>query len=242
MAVGDLLGDVVRAEPLQELVLGGDLSVDLDVDHVERVLGENLSLPPVDGLDIESGLHRVAGKMTLYVTLLRKFVNGQKHIPEDISKALDDGELNLGERLSHTLKGVSGNIGAVDVETASAMLEQSIRERRPEDEIQNDLKRLREKLKYLVEMLEPILQVENSEPATTTDPEAVKTTCDRLLQLLTESDPQALDVLQEQASLLRSAFPRHYAALERRIQDFDFDSAVEILGKARDEKTSSRHS
>src|SRR5262249_9449068 len=67
-------------------------------------------LPQVAGVDTASGLKRVAGNLALYRNLLGKFVEGQAGVPDAVRKALREGDRSLAERLSHTLKGVSGNI------------------------------------------------------------------------------------------------------------------------------------
>lgn len=188
---------------------------------------------PVDGLDVEGGLRRVLGKKSLYVSLIRKFVSGQKNVPNEISEAIKAGLMELAERLAHTLKGVSGNIGAVDVHRASEALEQSIKKMLPAEVLNRDLAEVERELSTLIKRLEEILPTLALDPSITTDPQKLSIVCDRLANLLAEQDPSALDVLQENSATLEAAFPEHYEILSESIRCYDFDAATAVLVDAR---------
>jgi CheY-like chemotaxis protein len=74
-----------------------------------RQLGE---LPSIAGLDTTDGLSRVAGNRKLYLKLLRQFIEQQGPVPARIAEALERHDDSLAERLAHTLKGLTGSIGA----------------------------------------------------------------------------------------------------------------------------------
>ena len=93
---------------------------------------EDADLPSgIDGLDMANGLRRVLGKKPLYLSMLRKFVAGQKSATAEILKALEGNDWDTAERLAHTLKGVSGNIGATGLQQLAEKLEAAIKERQP---------------------------------------------------------------------------------------------------------------
>jgi len=93
---------------------------------------QSIELPAdIDGLDMVNGLRRVLGNKRLYLSMLRKFVAGQKSAVAEILKTLATDDRDSAERLAHTLKGVSGNIGAGGLQSLAEMLETAIRERRP---------------------------------------------------------------------------------------------------------------
>jgi two-component system, sensor histidine kinase and response regulator len=79
------------------------------------------------GLNTALGLSRMLGKKPLYLAMLRRYVVGQQDVARDIRQALAAGDLATAERLAHTTKGVSGNIGATLVEERSAALEAALR-------------------------------------------------------------------------------------------------------------------
>jgi two-component system sensor histidine kinase/response regulator len=66
----------------------------------------------VAGLDVVDGLRRVAGNVKLYRSLLSQFVEQQADAVSKISASVEQQDFALTERLMHTLKGVSGNLGA----------------------------------------------------------------------------------------------------------------------------------
>ena len=74
------------------------------------------------------GLTRVAGNKRLYRSLLEQFAAKQADAASKIEEALAKGDRALAERIAHTLKGVAGNIGIVDVQEAAAKVEKAIRE------------------------------------------------------------------------------------------------------------------
>jgi two-component system, sensor histidine kinase and response regulator len=83
----------------------------------------------VAGLDVGDGLRRVAGNAKLYRSLLRQFVEQQADAVSRISASVEQQDFALAERLTHTLKGVSGNLGARTTNEMAAELEISLRNR-----------------------------------------------------------------------------------------------------------------
>jgi HPt (histidine-containing phosphotransfer) domain-containing protein len=84
----------------------------------------------IPGLDVAQGLRRVIGSIPLYLSLLRKFVSGQRDVPDQILQALDRQDWEAAEMLAHTLKGVAGNIGATELQTLATELDRLVAERR----------------------------------------------------------------------------------------------------------------
>ncbi|MCK9382505.1 MAG: PAS domain S-box protein [Sulfuritalea sp.] len=186
----------------------------------------------IDGLDIANGLRRVLGRKPLYVSMLRKFVAGQKSVIANILKALEDNLWDTAERLVHTLKGVSGNIGATDLQARAEKLETAIKERHPREEIDAQLGELEKPLAYLITQLEQKLPEEQGKTPVTVDRKKLKVVCDKLQVLLAADDARAVDVLDANAELLRAAFPSHYRKIDDGIRSFDFDAALRALNAA----------
>ena len=90
----------------------------------------------VAGLDVRLGLSRMMGKKTLYITMLRKYVAGQKNCIQTMRDAIVSGDWATAQRTAHTLKGVSATIGATDIPALADTLEQATREQRPTAELQ----------------------------------------------------------------------------------------------------------
>jgi HPt (histidine-containing phosphotransfer) domain-containing protein len=83
-------------------------------------------LPQIAGVNVAEGLNRVAGNQNLYLSLLSQFVSRQGASATQIAEALDAGDRKLAERIAHTVKGVAGNLGISDVQSAAHKLERAI--------------------------------------------------------------------------------------------------------------------
>jgi CheY-like chemotaxis protein len=199
----------------------------------EQLLPQDTDLPSdITGLDMTNGLRRVLGKKTLYLSMLRKFVAGQKSAAADILKALAGNDWDSAERLAHTLKGVSGNIGATDLQQLAEKLEAAIRERRPRNELDGLLSALKSLLKNIIAQLEQKLPQEQLNTYVSVDPAILQAVCDKLKVLLTNDDAEAGDVLEANAQLLNAAFPWHYPKIEAAILSFNFEAALAVLSDA----------
>ena len=194
---------------------------------------QNVELPSgIEGLDMADGLRRVLGKKPLYLSMLRKFVTGQNCFRVEILKALDSNCLDTAERLAHTLKSVSGTIGAIDLAQSARKLETAIKKRRPREEIDARLEDLEMVLGKLITQLEQNLSKEPDKAAETISPEQLKAVCNKLEMMLADDDAEAVAVLDMNTALLQAAFPNHYRKIFDGIRLFNFEAALEALRAA----------
>jgi two-component system sensor histidine kinase/response regulator len=132
-------------------------------ENAKYRIPQDVELPSgIKGLDIANGLRRVLGKKPLYLSMLRKFVSGQKSVTESIRKALDENQWDVAERLAHSLKGGSASIGATDLQQLAVKVETAIKERHTQSQIDEQLKELKKKLDDFVAQLELKLPQEQS--------------------------------------------------------------------------------
>jgi PAS domain S-box-containing protein len=111
-------------------------------------------------LDLASALERVEGDRQLLEELAALFVEESAKNMEGIEEAFQAGEARLLERLAHTVKGASANIGATLVSRAALALEKQARS--------GDLANAREKIAALrveIERLRPELESLQRKPA-----------------------------------------------------------------------------
>jgi PAS domain S-box-containing protein len=85
-------------------------------------------LPDRPGLQTSVGMSRLGNNRDLYLGLLTKFVRDYSDAVTVIKKALDKADVDSARRLAHSVKGISGNIGALDVHQAASLLESVIAE------------------------------------------------------------------------------------------------------------------
>jgi PAS domain S-box-containing protein len=119
------------------------------------LLAKGFDLPQgIGGLETGLGLANMAGKAGLYMAILRRYVDGQRGIGQQIRRALGRGNRATAHKLAHTLKNISANIGAMQVQQRAAALEQAIRGGESLDALQMRLIELEQLLHGLVESLE----------------------------------------------------------------------------------------
>ena len=186
----------------------------------------------IEGLDTVNGLRRVLGRKPLYISMLRKFVAGQQSAAAEITRALEGDLPTAAEQLAHTLKSVSGSIGATDLQGLAEKLESAIRDSRPREEIDACFDELKIPLACLLDQLAQQLPEERCGTAGAADPAQLKAVCDMLAAMLADDDAEAVDVLEANAGLLNAAYPRHYRLIDDGIQSFNFEAALAALRAA----------
>jgi two-component system, sensor histidine kinase and response regulator len=208
----------------------------------EIKLAENSGAAPqevpdgIPGLDVALGMKRMLDKKPLYISILRKFAAGQKHTPEQIQAALNAGDWDGAERMAHTLHGLAGSIGATELQSEASQLETGIKNRQPRERLNEMLSASARKLGAIIAGLEAKLAPEFDGPATMAaiDPQRLKQVCATLAALLADNNPEAGDLFEENADLLRTAFAMddRYLPIEHGIRNFDFEAALAALIKA----------
>jgi PAS domain S-box-containing protein len=183
----------------------------------------------IPGLDSELGLRRVTGKIALYETILRKYISGQATVVDELRAALENQDFELAKRLAHTTKGVSGNIGATEVQGIAAEIEAGLGENFESVAILDKLTVLEAALAPLLQSLAACLPQEAKAVAVTVDVEKLAELRGQLTDLLNDDDSQAADLFEEHASLFQAAWPDQFKSLETDLKNFDFDQALKTL-------------
>ena len=186
----------------------------------------------VEGLDTALGLRRVAGKGTVYLDLLRKFIDGQGDAVQRMRDALGAGDATTAERIAHTLKGTAGNIGAGGVQGLAGDVESALR---AGDSTGVGLEALDHALAALVGSLQEQLPATTRSTGQSPDIRGLLDTAMRLDALLEQGDPEATDVWRTASDSFREAKPAEWLRIDQAIAGFDFDEAREALRSILDE-------
>ncbi|MEW6164244.1 MAG: response regulator [Pseudomonadota bacterium] len=239
----------------------------IDPDHLYRTLekwgaprraaagrrpaGADFSAPPavaaepaadglpasIPGLDMAGGLKRTANNRKLYLSLLKKYAAGQADAVERIRAALAANDRATAERDAHTLKGVSGNIGADAVQEVARRVEAAIKGGAEPPALETDLHACRESLDGLVAAIRAALgeapppAIDAPRPAVTLA--ALRAPLDKLLALMEDGDSEAVD----QFATLRPALETvlgmgPVAVIGTALDGYDFDRALDDLRSA----------
>ena len=180
--------------------------------------------PPIDGLDSEAGLRRVAGNSQLYGSLLRKLALDKDQTLAQLRQALETGSAQALEHRAHALKGIAANLGLLSVQRCAEQLELLARH--------NPLADAREALESLATSLTRVcadlLQVLDAPPAAgePRGSDQVAALLERLEGHLSRSEGEALECWQELLPALRSRAPESILQrLTQLVESFDFAAA-----------------
>ncbi len=181
----------------------------------------------LDGIDMALGLQRVRGKKVLFLSMLRKFITGQRDTATLIRQAVEAGDWGTAERLAHTAKGVAGNLGAVELQESAAALEKVFREQ--SGELVQLIGSFEMLLGNLIVELETKLLPEQARLTVVVEDTTLGKVCDTLLILLRADDAAACELFEEHVELLKTAFLREFSRLEAAMNCFNYDGALTIL-------------
>lgn len=188
--------------------------------------------PPVmPGIDSKLAIKRMAGNASLYQKLLSSFVAGERDFIERFKAAWANADTDAATRLAHTLKGLAGTVGAVELQNLASKLEDACRN--CPEQVAVSLPQLAASLDAVIASISalPALSAESSPVRSATlDLGFVRQHMLTLLLQLDDNDTEALASF----SGLNTALHGHAQAatlnrLEQSINNFSFKDAREML-------------
>jgi PAS domain S-box-containing protein len=188
------------------------------------------------GINVEEGLRRVRGDVALFERLLRDFAGNHADDVVEIKEALDRQDMKQAQALTHTLKGLAGNLSASGLQSAALALEIDIKKAQIDD--------IDAKLAAVQTALTQVLTSVRSmgeQPDDTTEEGPAMTASEiapllaKLEELLEAYDTEAGDVAATlSGSLAGFGAAGEVQKLSDQISRFDFSGAQETLKKIRD--------
>jgi CheY-like chemotaxis protein len=130
-----------EGQRLFEAGIDNYISKPFEIEHIQRMLGlisKNKQAQPVhihpgppavvqstdtSVLDVEKGIERVGGQLETYKDLLRDFVRGLPKRMETFEEYLLERNMDAFAREAHNLKGVSSNLGAMELAERAGTLD-----------------------------------------------------------------------------------------------------------------------
>src|SRR5471032_1653138 len=185
------------------------------------------------GIDAAAGLRRLAGNATLYRKLLGDFADSLVHGAADIGALLATGDWQAAERAAHSARGVAANLGADALAASAEQLEYAIRAaqghsaaleaplRQFSAAVADQLAALRRGLPASA----PAAPASLAEPAT---PDMLQ----QLREYLGSGDSKAADYFEQHRDSLLASLAEHGPAVEKAIDEFDFDAALQRIDTA----------
>jgi PAS domain S-box-containing protein len=195
---------------------------------------ENELPASLDGIDLASALQRLGGNEKLYRKILLKFREGHTESVEQIYQALDAGDIETAHRIAHTMKGLAGNLGADELQSAAEKVD---REFKAEDleSVKGLLPAMENALLRVAQAIDsawPPVQSDQAQEVVEFDKSLVSDLLARLEGLLRENDVESQDVLDELTAAVRnSRLQDDVRNIETQLSKYDFHRAFEELTK-----------
>jgi two-component system sensor histidine kinase/response regulator len=190
------------------------------------------------GINRFEGLRRVAGNETLYVKLLLDFYRDYSTSADQIRAAIAQGRQGDAERLTHTLKGVAGNIGAVELHRAAQVLDSALRQD-DQGELDLLLAHVESELSRVVYGLAPAAAQAAAKRAPAESAElvsgsvversALEPAIMELAALVRKNDPEAEDALERLRGVLKHTRHGELNRIAAALDLFDFRGAAKAL-------------
>ncbi|TRX52730.1 PAS domain S-box protein [Thalassomonas sp. M1454] len=200
-------------------------------EAISNNLQIDIDLPKrLNTIDIEDGLKRTMGDKQLYVKLLAKFVHGHKDFAEQFNQAMTDNDIELSTRLAHTLKGLAGNIGAIDLQNSASLLEaQALNSSISTPCVLEVEMSLEKVIVELTELLENLKQQTTPQQSTSSNVD-ISEILQTLLPMLEDYDTQTTDYLiAHEQSLQSSGGRKWFVSLQTAVENYDYDTATALV-------------
>ena len=181
----------------------------------------------IEGLDVSSGLRRVMGQEHRYFALLRNFVHEQADALPRLHAAIAANDLKTAERIAHTLKGLSGTIGATHLVALAEVAEAALHA----GQSRIDTSALEVALATQIAAIEAALTRFGSAPgqAALSQTVDVSVLLRDLRNHLHNDDPIAWRLFEEHEALIADVLRDRFLAFKTAISSFALDDALAIL-------------
>jgi len=199
-----------------------------------RVVSEKAVLPAsLPGIDFQDGLAHLAGNVTAYLGLLRRFPERQGSCAQSIRSCLGRGETAEAMRLAHSLKAVAGSLGAAELSSAAREVELALKEGRLAEGMLDALESALARVTRGLEGWIAADQGRTARPAGRSDPSRARELVETLGRLLAESDTAALQAIDDLRALGIPRLEKPLATVYARAEEYDFEAAAAAMAALR---------
>ena len=171
----------------------------------------------------------------MFRKLILQFREEFAHITDEMHTILDSGDVEAGKLRIHNLKGVAGNIGAMDLYSAAELFEQALK-CCASDNFQNLMEDFEISVRQVLESasaLEEAKSAENADADSDADGEPDMEKTEPLLleisRLIQKNDLVEDHLLADLDNCLGSRYRQHCKQLEACIGKFDYENAISVL-------------
>jgi len=199
----------------------------------QEPLGQDV-LPDLKSIDIDFGLELMQGDLKSYRSLLVKFCQSNKNLRAEFEQLFDIRNYEKIALLSHSLKGVAGNLGMNLLSDACSDLEQVCRENKASSDIGKYLELVIQRLTGTLAELKA-LSIESPDGLTSKkcNTDDIAKSIKDLKQQIHEQDTQALELAEEIIHCFSGESEQHeiLKQVTAELNNFDFAKAAKLIGK-----------
>ena len=198
-------------------------------EHVKPFIAESELL--IQGINTKEALTRVSGNIVLYKKLLHNFAENQPATIKLIRQDLGKGNFENVEKLSHMLRGVSGNIGAVTIQYICSRMEKAAEGTKNVLELNSLIDQLDKEMNMTVNSIFSNIEQEDEENETNQEIEGdVNMILKKLMALLEDGDSEAVEYFHLIKKVLTSGIDKEKIhIIENLISNYEYDEAGKIL-------------
>lgn len=217
---------------LSEYKKNGLLMMQKEMSGNNILIDKNLEMPEILGINTKQGLKHLANNIKLYEKLLIKYSErelGEVNKLKDAVKILD---FAVAKRIIHTIKGVSANIGASEVELYAIDIEKALRIGEKSENIQKMIQKLEIMISDISKAIKEVFNDDINEDTTDIEidlRDGIKC-IKKLRDLLIDNDSEAVDYFNSQRNIFLKCFSKeNLRLLKISLDDFNFDKALLLI-------------
>jgi PAS domain S-box-containing protein len=180
-------------------------------------------LPQLDGIDIKKGMQLWQNPKT-YAKGLRTFSRDHSNAAAELTHFIDEGDLDSAYRITHTLKGVAGNLSLREVAEAIIPIDAALREKRIDD-VKDRLSTLSEALNRVISSIRQLEAGKDIEEKPTKEMDIAHLT-ELFIKMLAAFDQYSPSLIEPFLPELEAYFSQEQlSSLMSHIERFDFNGA-----------------
>lgn len=193
---------------------------------------ESGDLPTFHSINTKLGLDSTSGNIKLYKKLLTLFIKNNVNFVKEFHAYQAKNNLESMQLMAHTLKGVSGTLGAITLSEAAEKLENACVNNASSENIDNLFQQTLFELEKVLQELSSVNLAYKSETESngSLNIEELNACLKRLRKHLEQDSADAIDIIEEIEPLLHGR-PEYTALthIESAIDSFDYDKALKEL-------------
>lgn len=213
----------------KEVGMNDYLTKPIDVYRLVNVIKKYIKI--YTPIDCNGVIEKAGGNKKTYKSILEKFIANHSKDYKKLSDYVESGRMDLVKKLLHTIKGVSGNIGAYELMEQCSLIEKVII-KKDKQKLLNNMKKFEVILKQVIDAANRFIKdnciEEDNKPICASGKETIY----ELSKLLENGDVRAKEVFYECRTYLLKTFDDDiYNKLSEKIYNYEFEDAYKDITK-----------